>query len=403
MKRSMREMLASYRSGLTRLDGQTMGRATLLIVLFLDAFILISIFQGLDEHTRQIARPDERIPRLCREAIIDGSWNPGNSLDKLAQWTSDYEARQHYPPRERAVEPVYATCAALVDAYRAVRDDPGLAKALRQLRDLQREMQTLRADLERTKGAYDTRLLENIAGQEAEGADASAIGKAAREKIGRLNDQVRREAALKADIGQHEKVVRFLERVTGTDEITRVALRDELRRLNFWSPVVRLGMEMLFLLPLLGAFYFWNMRSIVAHRPFQTLVSAHLLAVTCIPVVFKLLKLVYDIIPHRLLERLVEWLQSMKLIALWHYLIMAAAIGGALALVYLFQKKLFSRERLMQRRIAKGLCQDCGLQLPAGSRHCPACGAGQYRSCPHCGEAAFVAGRHCPACGRSLP
>lgn len=399
----MREIVASYRSGLTRLDGQPMGRATLLIVLFLDVFILISIFQGLDEHTRQIGRPDERIPQLCREAIIDGSWNPGNSLDKLAQWTTDYEARQHYPPRERAVEPEYAACAALVDAYRAVRDDAGLARALRQLRDLQREMQTLRADLERTKGAYDTRLLENIAGQEAEGADASAIGKTAREKIGRLNDQVRREAALKADIGQHEKVVRFLERATGADETTRIALRDELRRLNFWSPVVRLGMEMLFLLPLLGAFYFWNMRSIAAHRPFQTLVSAHLLAVTCIPVLFKLLKLVYDIIPHRLLERLVEWLQSMKLIALWHYLIMAAAIGGALALVYLFQKKLFSRERLMQRRIAKGLCRDCGLQLPAGSRYCTACGAGQYRSCPHCGEAAFVAGRHCPACGRSLP
>jgi RNA polymerase subunit RPABC4/transcription elongation factor Spt4 len=80
---------------------------------------------------------------------------------------------------------------------------------------------------------------------------------------------------------------------------------------------------------------------------------------------------------------------------------MGFAIVAALALVYLFQKKLFSREKLLQRRIARGLCQDCGQRLPPESRHCPACGAAQYRECGHCHALTHLHGRYCRACGRA--
>lgn len=169
--------------------------------------------------------------------------------------------------------------------------------------------------------------------------------------------------------------------------------------MNFWYPALRLGMEMLFLLPLLAAFWFWNAKSVAGGRPFQTLVSSHLLVVVVIPVFLKVAELVYDIIPRKLLRQLIELLESLKLVAIWHYLVIGAAIFTALALIYLFQKKLFSREKLLQRRIAKGLCQDCGQHLPADSRHCPACGAAQYRICGECGEPTHVHGRYCKACG----
>ena len=128
--------------------------------------------------------------------------------------------------------------------------------------------------------------------------------------------------------------------------------------------------------------------------------SSHLLVVAFIPVFFKLAELVYDIIPRRFLRQLIELLESLKLVAIWHYLMIGVAIFAALALIYLFQKKLFSREKLQQRRIAKGLCQACGMHLPSGSRHCPVCGAEQYRTCGHCNAPTPVHGRFCTACGQ---
>jgi RNA polymerase subunit RPABC4/transcription elongation factor Spt4 len=83
--------------------------------------------------------------------------------------------------------------------------------------------------------------------------------------------------------------------------------------------------------------------------------------------------------------------------------VIGVSVAAALALIYLFQKKLFSRERLLQRRIAHGQCQECGLGLPSGSRHCPACGAAQLRECEQCGQATPAHGRFCQACGHEAP
>jgi hypothetical protein len=68
------------RTGLINLNNQPIGKAVLTIVLFLDLFILISIFQGLSDHTSQLATPYEFIPQHCRDIVIDEDWNEDNRL-----------------------------------------------------------------------------------------------------------------------------------------------------------------------------------------------------------------------------------------------------------------------------------------------------------------------------------
>lgn len=389
-----------FRQRLTGLDNQPIGKAALLVIIFLDLFILTAIFDGLADHTRQLPSPDQQIPQLCRDIVIDADWNPSNRLDNLARLVSSYQAQRFMPDERPDLTQQHPICAPIVRAYQAIRDDAGLARDLGDMVNITRETQTLRADLERMKGAYDTRLLETIAGQSQPAADTAAIRKTMADKTASLNELVRRQGLLEASLEQDARVSALFEAVAKVSDADRTALRDELRRLNFWYPAKRLGMEMLFLLPLLAVFYFWNSRSIAASRPFQTLVSSHLLVVAVIPVFLKVMNLVYDIIPRKLLRHLIELLESLKLVAIWHYLVIAVAILAALALIYLFQKKLFSREKLLQRRIAKGLCQECGVHLPPDSHHCPACGTAQYRVCGHCHGLTHVHGRYCRACGQ---
>lgn len=396
--------LQRLRQRLTRLDEQPLGQAALVVILFLDFFILSSIFDGLEDHTRQLASPEERIPQLCRDIVIDGDWGPGNRLNQLARRVAEHQARAHFPLDTPAPPRLHPLCAPLLAAYDAISDDARLARDLARLLDMGRETTRLRAELEQMKGAYDTRLLETIAGQASPGADTATIRRAMAEKTAALNTLLQDQERSRWALEQDPKVAKLFSLAARGGNAGQVALqealRDELRRLDFWYPAQRLGMEMLFLLPLLAAFYFWNSRSIAAGRPFQTLVSSHLLVVACIPVIFKVLELVYDIIPRHLLRQLLELLESLKLVALWHYLLIIGAILAALALIYLLQKKLFSRERLLLRRIARGQCQACGLRLPRDKRYCPACGASQYRTCRHCQGLTLVHGRYCTQCGR---
>ncbi|MDZ7594007.1 MAG: zinc ribbon domain-containing protein [Thiobacillus sp.] len=399
MLRLMPEKLRQFRQRLSRLDNQPLSRAALVVIIFLDLFILISVFDGLADHTAQLAGPDERVPPLCRSLVIEQEWNATNRLDHLARLVVAYQNDPHREAVGVDRRQQHPLCAPMVSAYEAIRNDPGLARNLQESSRLRRETQDLRAELARMKGAYDTTLLETIAGKQPVDEDAAAIRKTMAEKTAVLNERVGREALLDASIEQDPRVRELFDRVGNVSEDQRTVLRDELRRLNFWYPAERLGMEMLFLLPLFAAFYFWNAKSIAANRPFQTLVSSHLLVVVLIPVFFKIVELLYDIIPRKLLRQMIELLESLKLVAIWHYLSIGVAIVVALALIYLFQKKLFSREKLLQRRIAKGLCQACGQQLPPDSQHCHACGVAQFRTCSHCNALTHVHGRYCRACG----
>lgn len=399
MLRTVLDKAQGFRHRLTRLDDQPLGRAALVVIIFLDVFILGSIFDGLADHTRQMTTPEERVPALCREVVIDGRWNATNRLDKLAQGVTRFQDSVHTPYAQSDEVRWHPACAPILGAHAEIRDDAALARQLKSLVQLRRETRDLRAEIEPAKGAYDTRLLERMAGQTPAGAETEAMRRGLAEKTATLDARLEQERTLAAAIEQNPRVAGLFALATGISEAQRTALRDELRRMNFWFPVERLAMQMLFLLPLLAVFWFWNSRSLAAGRPFQTLVSSHLLVVAAIPVLLKVAELVYDIIPRRLLRQLIELLESLHLVALWHYLMIALAIAGALALIYLFQKKLFSQEKLLQRRIAKGQCQACGLQLPPGSRHCPACGAAQYRTCRQCGTSTLVHGRFCTHCG----
>jgi hypothetical protein len=119
-------------------------------------------------------------------------------------------------------------------------------------------------------------------------------------------------------------------------------------------------MQLLFLLPLFVVIYAWSSAGIRKTRQVQTLVSAHLLVVVSIPILFKIIQTIYDITPKQLLKVVMDLLVSFNLNAICYYLVITLSVMAGLFLICLFQKKLFSHEKLLEKRIAKGLCQKCG-------------------------------------------
>ncbi len=216
--------------------------------------------------------------------------------------------------------------------------------------------------LEKIRGAYDTSLLETIAQQNSANNEVAELKARVGELTAKLNQLSKEQRNVAQRIVQAPAIAQLLNLIGEPLADAAADLKAELIMLRYWQPVKRLGMELLFLLPLICAFYFWNSRSLRANRPYQTLVSAHLLTVACIPVVFKVFELLHDIIPYRLFTELFDLLRELNAVAIWHYLMMAVVIAVAMALTYLLQMKVFSHQRLIKKRIAKSLCQNvrCG-------------------------------------------
>ena len=390
--------LIDTKNSLISLDNQPLSKATLVILLFLDIFILTAIFNGLSAHTRQLSAPDDYIPTACRQMVIDHIWNPTNRLENLSQLVDNYTNSYTYRPQQ-ALRERHPICTPYLTLLDQIKNDKALASSFDERQKAEREAQELQRRINQLKGSYDTALLEAIAQQPEPATEIDATKAEFKQKSSRLNSLKARITELETALNAEPKVAALWAKLQSSQASDRQTLLAELRSLNFWYPVKRFGMQMLFLLPLFAIFYVWNNASIRKNRGLQTLVSSHLLGVSFIPIFCKLIEAIYDIIPKQLLHKLIALLTALKLVAIWHYLIIGLAIVAALFLIYIFQKKLFSREKLIERRIAKGECQQCGKHLPNGARACPFCGYLQFSPCPACAKPMHSQARHCWACG----
>jgi hypothetical protein len=398
MAGKLKEAFSRVKGNLISLDDQPLSKAALIIILFLDLFILTSIFNGLEEHTRQLNAPEDRIPAACREIVINAQWNPTNRIDSLSQIVLSYSMRSS-PVEERKRER-HPLCAPYLDLVDQAKKDRELTASFEDRAKAVRESGSLQHEISSLKGAYDTALLESIAKQKEGQANVDALRSDIRQKTEALNALQSRIAALDQKINGNAKVMLLWEKLAGLQEQDRERLKADLRSMNFWFPVKRLGMQLLFLLPLFAVFYAWNSASIRRNRGIQTLVSSHLLVVSFIPIFFKIIETVYDIIPKKLLRKIIDLLEALNLVALWYYIVIALGVAAALAVIYVFQKKLFSKAKLLERRLAKGQSQACGKHLPPVAAACPFCGFVQFKPCESCGRPTHVHGKYCKECGK---
>tara|TARA_B110001450_G_C17655484_1_gene495035 strand:+ start:183 stop:1394 length:1212 start_codon:yes stop_codon:yes gene_type:complete len=395
----MTSKLTAIGRGLTRLNNYPIGKAALTVVLMLDVFILMSIFRGLDDHSDQLASPYDVIPAHCRAIVVDRTWSPNNALDKIAQAIPYYKNDPDYRNPLRQLNDVHAACRPLLRMLEGIANDRLLAASLGKQLRLGTQIGQVNSKLEKIRGAYDTSLLETIAQQNSANNEVAELKARVRELTAKLNQLSKEQRNVAQRIVQAPAIAQLLNLIGEPSADAAADLEAELIMLRYWQPVKRLGMELLFLLPLICAFYFWNSRSLRANRPYQTLVSAHLLTVACIPVVFKVFELLHDIIPYRFFTELFDLLRELNAVAIWHYLMMAVVIAVALALTYLLQMKVFSHQRLIKKRIAKSLCQNCGVGIGPQDNACALCGFKQFKSCDNCAQSTYVFAPFCRECG----
>lgn len=396
----IKDTASKFKAHLIQLgDEQPLSKAALVILIFLDIFILISVFDGLGEHARQLTSPNEYVTYSCREIVIHRSWDMTKRLDNLNDIISSYS--NNLTLVEENKKKLHPVCTPFVELIDKIEKDKELSRLFENRKSFQREVRELEARIKDRKGGYDTSLLENIAKRENDGnADVTAIRQDVQRLTATLNVLRGQVDSLDENLNQTDTIKALWQNIQSLTEEDRERLRSDVRTMNFWFPVKQLGMELIFLLPLFVVIYAWNSVSIRKAWHVQTLVSSHLLVVVSIPILFKIIEAIYDIIPKKLLKMIMDLLVSFNLIAIWYYLVIAISVITALFVIYLFQKKLFSHDKLLEKRISKGLCQKCGKQLPHGSHACASCGFLQYKPCRHCDKPMHVYARYCKECGK---
>jgi len=369
MRLRLRTRFTEISTRLTRItENEPLSMVSIGLVVLLDLFILINLFNGLNEQTRQLTSPEAYIPTVCRQIIIEKNWVEETRGQELSQLILRDQRSYWEPlPDRKDKHPI---CRDLDAAITKMKGDKTLLAYFEERDKLVKRYRSYDSYQKQTDPETD-KILADIRGLD--------------EKINAVPVVAGFWAAVEAK------------------SVLSATLTKDLRWINFTFPLKRLAVNILFLLPVIVVLYLWNSASIRKNRYLQTFISSHLLIVSFIPAFFEVCHAVFDLIPHQLFREIMAFLESWHLTAIWYYLLMIAAVAAALFLIYLFQKKVFTKERLMKRRLEKKKCIDCGRPLAQALPYCPFCGGSQQATCPHCRQETLQGASFCTRCGGKLP
>ncbi len=408
--------LKKFSSRLTRIGKkEPLHFVSLALIIALDIFVLVNLFQGLYLQKQELDRPSEIIPYKCENFLIHSGDSYQSVRDqKMSVLRSAMDEDKDFDDvhnkhasgvniieNENRAK-VDSRCRELYVGALSLNSSKKLGGLVSTLENLQNQVSDYSRENSRARGEYDTMLLEKIADQKDSDSLTRENARNVKQKIQVRKNKIadlesritKAENSLLTDSQSQKFLGMIAERQKGIE--ARKA------SLEFWYPLKKIGVQMIFLLPLFFFFLWLYRRMMKKENSLMSLIASHLLLVTIIPVVLKVFELLLDILPFHFLGDLLEVLEALNIIALFNYLLILVGIFLAIIVIYFLQKKVFSAQKIWEKRIQKKQCWSCGLKKASEDEDfCSFCGEAQTEKCSKCGGKKLCKTQFCRACGGS--
>lgn len=387
------KILKNIYSNLTKTsETEPLSRFILVMILMLDVFVFYFVAIGISQNIKQIKSPSEYVPYWCQDivrnhGIKDGVENKVQVLVLNHVRDSNYYSVSNSSNREH----LHPICKSYYDALSNIKNNDKTVIGLFTKREsLNNEYNVIKKNLGRLS-------VPNVSPNIAN----NAINTDIQSKYERLNNVYAQIQEIDVQIFSNQSASNLKQLIVNTTIQDREVLESDLRRFDFLYPIQKLLMKAAFLIPLFAVLYWWFCRNIRNNKPMQKVVSAHMLVVVSIPLLFEMMNVLSNILPKTLLAKILAFLSSVKLIALYSYVVIGLSILLFVWFINLIQKKFFAREKVVAKRLAKNSCIYCATKFPPNNHitHCFNCGKNQFVSCKQCGKETYNDASFCSNCG----
>ncbi len=411
-----------------------LNRVSLIVIVLVDLFIIGNVFSGLDAISNWHLSPSEIAP--CRTEWI--TYREDKKSDKDYQaiqraWTTLENSRYAIPSRSREpVAPSYSSPdspslagstppTSVANQYRnsqldrlgtvsticmesAALQDSLNSKEIQPLKTRinvsETKISQLKESNQTIKAQYDSTLLEKIAGQNPANSINNVKAEQAKVKLAENDRQISElNSKLKADRAE------LVAQPTSQAYLTRLQDNGKFEQLdqayksaNFWYPSIRLGLQGLFLLPLMAIALGIHNLALAKGYGLIALMAWHLLCIFFIPLIFKIFEFLQF---GFLFQAIFDFVTRIvgNLVFLLNYISILSIPVMGFGIIKLVQSVILNPKSQAIRRVQKNQCLNCAKTLQPGDTHCPHCGYHQQVECPSCHGMTYKHMAHCRHCG----
>ncbi len=409
----MRRVLSRLFDRSRTINNEPLNRMSLVVIIFVDLFILTNVFTGLDDISRWHLSPAQAHPCYSewnsyhqttgnkdydivrKAAIAQTNENMDGSDPKLStRETYEQDAKNHL-----------GNIASICLDYAEIRDKvntPENRKIVSTIDRQQVDIGKLEAANQTIKSQYDSSLLEKIARQTRDRSINQVGAEKAKQTLDQNNLKI---SGLKLETTNLKNIlVAKPESIAFTsllkDNTKFSPLKSSYRQASFWYPSIQFGFQAAFLFPLiLGASLINNFAQRRGYG-LIALISWHLLVIFLIPLLFKVFEfLQVGVIFTWISEFIYRIFGSLLFLISYIYILLVPLLG--FGLIKVFQKFVFNSKIQTATRVQQSQCINCARKIRASDIYCPHCSTYQLSECQTCHQLTYKGLPYCNQCGHA--
>ncbi len=386
----------------TQIHHEPINKISIVILIFIDIFVLMNVFSGLWSISAWPLTPSEEFPCYAPYEKYQTDKRKGTfdfNASTIENTVNEIKYINSFASNSQKLGNPSNLCAeyAQLDKEIASAENIQLKKNIdidrNKISSLNQENQTLQRQ-------YDSSLLEKIAGQSPQKSINIASSDQTKSKIDTNNEKIKK---IKEQVKEKQtKLIKnpkseaYLKALNDGGKYSKI--KSAYQSANFWHPNKILLLQILFLLPLIVISYVWHTVSSRKNKGLQSLLSWHLLLIFCIPLLIKFFEFIqFGNIVNTVLLSITAFLGGLLFVASYGLILIIPLFG--FGLIKFLQAFIFNSRIQARNRIQKVHCIRCNSKLRLGDEFCPFCGFEQYVDCANCHQKTYKPANFCNTCG----
>jgi hypothetical protein len=385
---------------------EPINKVSIIILILIDIFVLFNVFSGLESIAQWPLNPSEELPCFSPYESYQTAKKKG-SFELNAETIENIVDKNklsvnNFFDDSKKLGKVSNLC----ENFTRLRQEINISNNIKiktEIEQYRAEIYNLNQENQTLQSQYDSTLLEKIAGQ----APQKSINKASADQIKLEIDANKNKIKIKKQqiIEKQTKLIQYpasdayLKLLNSTSDYKKV--KSAYESTQFWYPNKQLGLQTLFLLPLIAIAYLWHSSATQNNKGLQALLSWHLLLIFCIPLLIKFFEFIqFGNIVGVAIEWVTTLLGGLIFIASYGLILIIPLLG--FGLIKFLQVFVFNPRVQAKNRIQKNRCLHCNCKLRLSDDFCPFCGFSQYINCSNCHQKTYKLTNFCNTCGHKL-